>query len=425
MKEVRVAIIGGGMISHRHMVIYGNINRHAQQLGFKAKVVALAEINGARLKAWGAQYGLDEKDLYTDFRELLKRDDIDTVDVCVHNNLHTPIAIEVMKAGFDCYCEKPSAASYHDAKMMVDCAKALGRKYHVQMSSLMTKQTRTARDMIANGDLGLPYMVNLEMCTTRRRPGYDLPAFTRDFYSKKMAGHGPAIDLGVYVIGQILFVLGLPELVSVNGFARTGMEIDERLVAGTDGFGVEDIADGFAKFKNGVGFHYLATSANNYKDYSMTYILGPKGGLEIINADTLGGEFARPYSPFTEMGPPDMMAGFSPNLKFRGFANGQDISSDLNCRENNSKELRQKPEMLLYNDNQVMWLAYKLGILNDETRYNTPEVALNQLLFTDGIFLSEALGRSVTADEIKAMSPTLYLPEQEINGQTVKFDVEF
>ena len=156
MREVRVGIIGAGMISHRHMLIYSNIERHAAQLGFKAKVVACAEINPDRLKKWGEQYGFEEKDLYTDFRKMLERDDIDVIDVCVHNNLHTPISIAAMKAGFDVYCEKPAAASYHDAKLMIDCAEKLGRKFHVQISSLMTPQTRVARDMIARGDLGTP-----------------------------------------------------------------------------------------------------------------------------------------------------------------------------------------------------------------------------------------------------------------------------
>ena len=142
MKEIRVGIIGGGMISNRHMVIYSNIQRYAEQLGFTAKVVACAEINESRLRAWGEKYGLEEKDLYTDFRKMLKRDDLDTIDVCVHNNLHTPISIAALKAGFDCYCEKPLAASYHDAQMVIDCAKKLGRKFHVQISSLMTPQTR-------------------------------------------------------------------------------------------------------------------------------------------------------------------------------------------------------------------------------------------------------------------------------------------
>lgn len=419
MKEVRVGIIGGGMISHRHMVIYSNIERLAEQIGFKAKVVAISEIDPERLKAWGEKYNFEEKDLYTDFREMLKRDDIDVIDVCVHNNLHTPIAIMAMKAGFDVYCEKPAAASYHDAKMMMDCAEKLGRKFHVQVSSLMTPQTRVARDMIANGDLGTPYFVNLENCTRRRRPGYDLPEFTTDFYSKRISGHGPSIDLGIYVIGQILYVLDMPELKSVNGFAKRGVDIDERLITNPDGFGVEDIAHGLAKFDTGLAFHYLTTSANNYKDYSMTYILGSKGGLELIDTDTVGGKFARPAG----MRRPTF--GGEPELRFYGDQGGRHVAIDLNCDENGEIEQRANPEMLFYNDNQIMWLAYWLGILDDKTRYNTPEIAAQQLLFTDGIFLSQELGREVTVDEIKEKSPAMYLKEQQIGSELVKFDVDF
>lgn len=421
MKEVRVAIIGGGMISHRHMVIYSNIQRRAAELGFTAKVVACAEIDDAKRTAWAEKYGMDEKDMYKNYRDMLKRDDIDTIDVCVHNNLHTPVAIEVMKAGFDCYCEKPEAASYHDAQMMIDCAKKLGRKYHVQMSSLMTPQTRVARDMIAKGELGVPYFVNLEQCTMRRRPGYDagLREFTTDFYSKRISGHGPSIDLGVYVIGQILFLLGCPKLQSVSGFARQAMELDSKLITNPDGFGVEDICDGFAKFENGVGFHFLSTSANNAKEYAMTYILGSKGGLELTDVDTVGGKYARPAG----MRRPAF--GGEPNLKFFGSLNGRDVAIDLRCDENGMQEELVNPKILPYNDNQVMWLAYKLGILDDTTRYNTPEIAAQQLLFTDGIFLSEELGRSVTRDEIIAMSPALYVKEQDIGTEVLKFDVEF
>lgn len=421
MKEVRVGIIGGGMISHRHMMIYSTIQRRAAELGFTARVVACCEINPQRLKQWGEQYGLAEKDLYTDYREMLKRDDLDTIDVCVHNNLHTPIAIEVMKAGFDCYCEKPEAASYYDAKLMMDCAKKLGRKFHVQMSSIMTPQSRTGRDLIAKGQLGTPYYVNLEQCCMRRRPGYDpgLRDFTSDFYTKAMAGHGPSIDLGIYVIGQILFMLGMPELESVSGFARQAMELEPKLVTNPHGFGVEDICDGFAKFKNGLGFHFLSTSANNAKEYSMTYILGSKGGLEVTDTDMAGGKFARPE------GVTRPMFGEEPNLRYFGNWNGRDVSMDLRCDENGNLEELTNPEILLYNDNQAMWLAYKLGILDETTRYNTPEIAAQQLLFTDGIFLSQQLGRSVTAEEIKAMSPSLFLREQQIGSELVKFDVNF
>ena len=71
MREVRVAMIGAGVISHRHMTIYENIQKNAEKLGFTAKVVAVAEIDDKKLRAWGQQYGFSEEDLYLDFRSML------------------------------------------------------------------------------------------------------------------------------------------------------------------------------------------------------------------------------------------------------------------------------------------------------------------------------------------------------------------
>ena len=101
------------------------------------------------------------------------------------------------------------------------------------------------------------------------------------------------------------------------------------------------------------------------------------------------------------------------------------VNTELNCDANGIVEERLDPKMMLYNDNQCMWLAYKLGILDDTTRYQTPEIALEQLLITDGMFLSQEEGREMMLDEIIAKSPTLYIPEIEINGSLHKFDVAY
>ena len=136
MKELRIGIIGTGMISNRHMTVWSKIPG--------TKVVAGCDIDENKVKAWGAQYGIPEDCLYTDFREMLKRDDLDAIDVCVHNNLHTPVSVAVMKAGYPCYSEKPMAASYADAKILYDAQKATGQKLAVQISSIYNLQTRLA-----------------------------------------------------------------------------------------------------------------------------------------------------------------------------------------------------------------------------------------------------------------------------------------
>ena len=99
------------------------------------------------------------------------------------------------------------------------------------------------------------------------------------------------------------------------------------------------------------------------------------------------------------------------------------MNAALAATPNGRMEQLEKPEMLIYNDNQVHWLAYKLGIIGEEERYNTPAILAEQLLITDGIFLSNELGRSVTRDEIIEMSPTFNILSQEIDGETVHYDL--
>ena len=98
---------------------------------------------------------------------------------------------------------------------------------------------------------------------------------------------------------------------------------------------------------------------------------------------------------------------------------------DLNVWDRGLEEARLHPEIGLYDDNQVHWLAYKTGILTDETRYNTPEIAKNMLMITDGLFLSSELGREVTADEIRAMVKPMALTEQETPFGTIHYDLTF
>ncbi|MCF0133579.1 MAG: Gfo/Idh/MocA family oxidoreductase [Blautia sp.] len=416
-RTVRVGIVGLGMISHRHMTIYRHINEQADQLGFRVEIAAVAEVIPERLKEWAAKYNIDPVNCYVDFHDLLKRNDIDCIDVCVHTNYHVPVSIECMKAGYDVYCEKPAASTYADCKLMLDASEKLGRKLHIQMSSVMTPQSEKARAYMEAGKLGNPYYVNLEVFLQRRRPGYDLPDFPQGFLSKKVAGYGQSVDLGVYVIGQILYILGCPKVASVNGFAGQFVKHDPSRVTIEGGFDVDDTIDGTVRFENGTTFHYLNTSANNLKNYMMTYILGTDGAMELTGTDMAGYKFARPN--ITDD------AGFmgEPEVVFHEAFDDHVTDVPLNCDAEGMAKVAEDPKAMYRYDNQCMWIAYQQGLISEEERINTTELALNQLLITDGMFLSNALGRSVTYDEIIANSPSNYVREQMINGKLYTYDI--
>jgi predicted dehydrogenase len=106
MKEIRIGIIGTGIIAHTHAQEYKKLPG--------VTVVAACDLIPAKLEAFCQKYGIENS--YADYREMLARDDLDAVDVCVHNNLHMPLTLKVLQSGRHCYCEKPMAGAYADEK---------------------------------------------------------------------------------------------------------------------------------------------------------------------------------------------------------------------------------------------------------------------------------------------------------------------
>jgi predicted dehydrogenase len=131
MDPVRIGMIGVGQISKKHLGHYAKIEG--------AEIVAAADIDAAELARVAGERGIP--DTYSDFREMLARDDIRAVDVCLHNNLHMPVTVEALRAGKHVYCEKPIAGSYVDGVTMLDTARECAKMLHIQLWSLFTKET--------------------------------------------------------------------------------------------------------------------------------------------------------------------------------------------------------------------------------------------------------------------------------------------
>lgn len=421
MKQMRIAIIGCGMISHRHMTVIENLKKR----GYDLKVVAAAEIVPERLKAFGEKYGIAEKDLYADFREMLKRDDIDEVEVCVHNNLHTSVATAVMAAGYPCYSEKPMAASYADAKILYDAQKKYGQKLAVQISSIYNPQTRIAKKMIAEGKLGKVYHARSVGHRRQGRPGYDMPFFSHDFITPDVGVHGPLFDLGIYHLAQMLYVLGMPELESVYGVTTSDYWTDpaiDKAVGRTAP--VEDLSVAIARFKGGLSMDIYEDWAIHMDEIGTSFIAGSNGGLKFTDVDQTGGPMAVPEGG-------QIVGGGNlqkPRLEWFGVNDeGQLFDNKLDCAIGDitgQQELLMHPEMAMYNDNQLQWYSYLWGDLTDETRVDSPYIAMKTAFLSEGCVLSGNLGRSVTADEIKALSKSIALREQETPFGTIKYDFD-
>ena len=240
MDNIRVGVIGVGQIGKVHLNNYQKIQG--------VEVVAIADIDTAEANRVGELYKIPH--VYYTAQEMLKRDDIQAVDVCLHNTLHRPATLAALAAGKHVYCEKPMAGAYIDALVMYEAARSAGKMFSIQLNTLFAQETRAAKAMIDAGMLGHIYHARSVGFRRRGRPYVDGYGTAR-FVQKAIASGGALYDMGVYHIAAMLFLLGNPRIERVTGkiYQETEMDSERRAISGYD---VEELGVGFARFEGGL-----------------------------------------------------------------------------------------------------------------------------------------------------------------------------
>jgi len=353
--EIKLGIIGAGQIAKHHISAYRSIPG--------ASIVAVCDINQAEAERVAKENAIPK--VFTNFRDLLALKDIAAVDVCLHNNLHAPVSIAALEAGKHVYCEKPLAGSYVDAQRMVETARAKRRMLHMQLSTLYAMETRAAKRLIDDGQLGELYYAKSSGYRRRGRPYVDGYG-TSSFVQKSIASGGAFYDVGVYHIAQILYLLDNPKVLTISGstYQETGM-YEERRTSGK--YDVEELGVGLVRLAGGVTFFVEEAWAIHLGGTDGSKIAGSKGGVTLA-----------PFAFHTTMSDMEMDATFS--LKSAEYRWGSCF-----------------PQTAAYKDSQDHWAAALRG---EVKLLPTAEIGLNTMLISEGIYLSQKLGREVTPDEV-------------------------
>ena len=99
-------------------------------------------------------YGNRDCAAYNNFREILIRDDVDTVLIATPDHWHAIISIEAAKAGNDIYCEKPISLTIAEGRAVADTMKRLGTVYQSGTQRRSNACFRFAVDIARSGTLG-------------------------------------------------------------------------------------------------------------------------------------------------------------------------------------------------------------------------------------------------------------------------------
>jgi len=374
METIKIGIIGVGQIGKQH------IEKYRQVAG--VQITAVCDVNEAEARRVADQYGIPH--VYSDYRELIGREDIVAVDVCLHNNFHAPVTIAALQAGKHVYCEKPIAGTYEDGRRMLEAAEETGKLLHIQLFTLYGKDTKAAKTLIDGGKLGRLYHARSTGFRRRNRPfvdGYGTPFFTR----KETAAGGALLDMGVYHVAQLLYLLGNPEVERISGKVYQEMAmLEER--KNSSGFNVEELATGFIRFKGGLTLDLIEAWSVHMGGFEGSSILGSEGGVRL--PDGSSGEASQPFSYHSTVCDMDL-----------------DSTIDLDMMDLRWHRLRENEDA--YDSSQHHWIAALQGRI---PLLPTAAIALRTMLISEGIYLSDELGREVTAEEVILRSSSTAIP---------------
>jgi predicted dehydrogenase len=93
-------------------------------------------------------------DAYSDFREVIARDDIDAVVIVVPDHWHAVMTIAAAKAGKDIYCEKPLSLTVDDGQAMVKAVRKYKRILQTGTHHRSNDAIRRGCELVRNGRIG-------------------------------------------------------------------------------------------------------------------------------------------------------------------------------------------------------------------------------------------------------------------------------
>ncbi len=124
---LKLAFIGCGGIARRHVVAMKDLSNRGRT-GFTITAVCDTHEPNAQLLAKNLAEQLDmHPTVYTDYQELLKKEQLDGVDICLPHGLHHSVAIDCMEAGLHVLCEKPLGVTIKACRAMAETADRTGK----------------------------------------------------------------------------------------------------------------------------------------------------------------------------------------------------------------------------------------------------------------------------------------------------------
>lgn len=208
MKSIGIGVVGCGFVGlGAHVSSFRKIEG--------SRLVAVADPDANRLSKAAAKY--EPQSVYHDYAELVNDPQVDAVVVAAPTPLHAPVALAAIEAGKHVLCEMPLAANMDDADRIIAAAQRQGVVLMPSLTFRFTPNYVKAKEMICQGQLGLPTALLYREFISAADLAMQWPAGSW-MWNMEVSG-GPLFTLSVWSIDLFRWLLD-SEISEAHGAAK-------------------------------------------------------------------------------------------------------------------------------------------------------------------------------------------------------------
>lgn len=268
MKKIKVGIIGLGGIANKHI---------AELLRCEdVEITAICDVDERAIAKKNELLNLSPECCYKDYKKLIKKADVDAIEICTPNYLHCEMALAALEAGKHVNLEKPIAMNVEEARRIAEAAEKSGKVGMTCFSYRFKPAVRYAKKLVDEGKLGRILGLNVSYL---KNSGFWEGRRLEWRFVKEYAGSGVIGDLGVHLIDLAQLLAG-----NITGlFATSSIEVKERMRLDSDEIApveTDDTCSFIASFASGAeGSFHITRCAIGHANSIKYDVYGERGTI--------------------------------------------------------------------------------------------------------------------------------------------------
>lgn len=265
---LKVGIVGVGGISGAHIPAWRSLEG--------VEIVAICDVRAEQMEPY------PELRHYLDFDEMLDKEELDIVDVCLPTYLHAEYSVKAMERGLHVLCEKPVSLSVEDVDKMYDTAKRKKVKFMVAQVLRFWPQYELIKELYDTKKYGK--LLSGFMRRLGARPGWSFENWMTD---EKRSGLVP-FDLHIHDLDFMIYTFGEPKKIKSNRVKRSEQDF-MNIVYEYQDFFIEAESSWYAcPFPFQAGFRFVFEEAIVTYDGGMCMVYENSGNIIDLSVEAEG-----------------------------------------------------------------------------------------------------------------------------------------